>query len=757
MIVTFMEEYIGFALYWVIIAAWRAIPLIGIVLFANWSLKGRLPARFQCLLWLLVVVRLGVAITFPGALSVHGPIDRAAERLLVGEPVNSHGATVVFNAEGHSFDNTVSEAVASDHVAATHPNPVFQSAVNGNDRAIVAPPAMAWDEILAYSILALWALVFIAMCLRGLVQYIRFWLSLNSCPEITQQPVVDQLLRVCDKLRCRRRPQLKETEQVSVPAVFGLWQPVICLPVGMLDEVDDNELRLIFRHEIAHVVRYDAIVLSLSGVVRAAQWFNPFAWLVHSQLRNSVERAADERALRGENRSTLRQYGELLLKFGTDTRQTSRPATVGLLFVSAKRRLTDRIAGLEQIESSHSMLSRLLGMTLAVALICTGLFDGANAEDDTTDEKTWVVDEPLRSQLPQLGMAAVASAEQNEPKTVRTYDVSAAVATLRDRVKGTEEQIKQHVALHFIHDGQIPTIVDGKLTLIQTEEAHRNTESMLKAIARSGTPQIVIECRTIEANLDVAEDFDWILPNGLEFPGNVNSTRAYIEAPKTEFPEFPEFGSSDAGIQVITTDRNMSLRPSIRMKISDFQKRLLLRRCGRSPNSNILTAPRVTMFNGQNAAITDITQRPFVVGLEKKKEGGKVGLQPVIRIIDEGWKMHVSPVATEDGGVELKCVITESSLLDVEVVDLPVPEDLPNSDRVTLQVPTVRERSIKSVVQLAKNESLLVASPEPHAVDQQVKESMARFYLLTPSVIPDSELIELTGTGGIETMPVSDE
>ena len=59
-----------------------------------------------------------------------------------------------------------------------------------------------------------------------------------------------------------------------------------------------------------------------------------------------------------------------------------RPASVGLLFMSARRRLTERITGLDQVEQSYSLSSRVLGLSLAIGLylawandVHTGLYE----------------------------------------------------------------------------------------------------------------------------------------------------------------------------------------------------------------------------------------------------------------------------------------------------------------------------------------------------------------------------------------------
>ncbi|MCR9198642.1 MAG: M48 family metalloprotease [Planctomycetaceae bacterium] len=732
MMIAIVEEYVVLGLAWCVIAAWRAVPLVAIVLVADWLLGRRMAARFQCVLWTLVILRLGVAVTVPAPFSVHGPWDRMAAALISPEPADTAQVHVV-TAGGESFTMLADDPVVPAATVASAP--VFATP---HDTPQMATSAWSWEEWLAFTFVSCWLLVVVGMSVRAIVQYARFSVRLRRCPEIAEQTVIDHLLRVCDQLGCRRRPEIKQTDMVDVPAVFGLWRPVICLPQGMMESISDEDLRLVMKHEVAHVVRRDALVLTLAGIVRAAQWFNPLAWLAFARLRSSIERAADERALRGEPRRTLRQYGELLLKFGTGGVNHQQPASVGLLFMSARRRLSDRISGLDTMTVNNSWRARTLGAAVAVLIAAMGLFDGVEADDTVmSDEQRWQQLPPLPEGQPLQPLPA-----QKQKLVQHTYDVSAALATLQQKMGGTPQQREQHLAALFIHDQQLPEIVDGMMTVHEPADAESGTRSMLAAIARTGTVQIKIDCRAIHAGLDVAEDFDWILPDGREYPGESAADSPWLQSPQAPLPDFPDADTLSESVLLTTTEHNVQVNPGIRMKISDFQRRLLLRRCQSSAKSNIMQAPRVTLFNGQQAAITDSVQRPFVVGLEPQKKHGKMALQPVIRVFDDGWKLRLSPAATEDGGVDLRCVITESQVTDVKVVDLPVPDQGAGREQAVVQAPSVRERHIQSVVHLQPGESLLIASPEPRSPDSPAEKTMARYYLLTPTIIEDPSLPE---------------
>ncbi len=64
--------------------------------------------------------------------------------------------------------------------------------------------------------------------------------------------------------------------------------------------------------------------------------------------------------------------------------------------------------------------------------------------------------------------------------------------------------------------------------------------------------------------------------------------------------------------------------------------------------SNVLQAPRVTMFDGQFASITDTVQRPFVTSLIPVVGDFAVAQQPVIVVLNEGTILNVQSTISPD-------------------------------------------------------------------------------------------------------------
>ena len=70
-------------------------------------------------------------------------------------------------------------------------------------------------------------------------------------------------------------------------------------------------------------------------------------------------------------------------------------------------------------------------------------------------------------------------------------------------------------------------------------------------------------------------------------------------------------------------------------------------RSGRPPHQRA-QAPKVTLFNGQQAFVADATQRPFVISVIPVVGDFAAAQQPVIVVLNEGTLMTVQAVVSDD-------------------------------------------------------------------------------------------------------------
>jgi uncharacterized protein (TIGR03435 family) len=86
-------------------------------------------------------------------------------------------------------------------------------------------------------------------------------------------------------------------EDAAMPMMYGLWHPVILLPMDVQKWAEDD-VRQALAHELEHVRRGDWLVTLSARMMCAAYWFHPLAWMAWRQLRLESERACDDAVLR---------------------------------------------------------------------------------------------------------------------------------------------------------------------------------------------------------------------------------------------------------------------------------------------------------------------------------------------------------------------------------------------------------------------------------------------------------------------------
>jgi HEAT repeat protein len=78
--------------------------------------------------------------------------------------------------------------------------------------------------------------------------------------------------------------------------------------------LNDEELQMIFLHEMAHVRRKDVLLNYLLMAVQFLHWFNPFVWLALHRLRADRELVCDSMVIQRLRQKERIGYGKALLK-----------------------------------------------------------------------------------------------------------------------------------------------------------------------------------------------------------------------------------------------------------------------------------------------------------------------------------------------------------------------------------------------------------------------------------------------------------
>ena len=80
--------------YYVFLASWRALPVFAVVAIATLVLRKRVPARYLCWLWLIVVARLLLPVSATSMMAISAIADAPTQMLFFRRTIKSQSNKV---------------------------------------------------------------------------------------------------------------------------------------------------------------------------------------------------------------------------------------------------------------------------------------------------------------------------------------------------------------------------------------------------------------------------------------------------------------------------------------------------------------------------------------------------------------------------------------------------------------------------------------------------------------------------------------
>jgi general secretion pathway protein D len=221
------------------------------------------------------------------------------------------------------------------------------------------------------------------------------------------------------------------------------------------------------------------------------------------------------------------------------------------------------------------------------------------------------------------------------------------------------------------------------LVISQTQDVHEEIVDLLEQLRRNQDLQVTVEVRFITLNDNFFEqigvDFQASIVNdafGKVDPNSPGVVDAIVGLnPPASGAPFPNF-TSDLALPFNQNSFNIAV-PQFGQPVnvanfgfailSDLEAYLLVNASQGDRRSNVLQAPKVTMFNGQAASVFDQTQQPFLISVIPVVGDFAAAYQPVITVLSQGQALTVQAVVSADRRfVRLTVVPFFSTIGDVE-------------------------------------------------------------------------------------------
>lgn len=240
-------------------------------------------------------------------------------------------------------------------------------------RAAIAAPAsiLHFGNLLPILLLAAWVIGTLAVASA----WLRRWLQIRAAVQTATRRALAVNI-----------PMLS-TPSLLEPGVFGILQPVLLLPDGIMDRLTQPQLETIVAHEMCHVRRRDNLTFALHMVVETLFWFHPLVWWIRARLIEERERACDEAVL--QSGSEAQVYAEGILNVCKFYVESPLACISGVTGSDLKKRIVRIMTGHQtrKLDFTRKLLLSIAALAIIAVPVAFGLANatparaGSQAED----------------------------------------------------------------------------------------------------------------------------------------------------------------------------------------------------------------------------------------------------------------------------------------------------------------------------------------------------------------------------------------
>ena len=181
-----------------------------------------------------------------------------------------------------------------------------------------------------------------------------------------------KILENCKKqMEVKKEIKLIKQDYKKVPCIYGLFNTKILVTDEVLEK-DEESLKYIFMHELAHFKRCDLILNKLLILITTIHWFNPIIWFCFKQIRQDMELKADEMVLNKIEKDEEKEYAKTLVRLLPISKEEKEP--VKLLCVTDGKKNMERRIKMIKLSDKFKEYKALIGITTLLIVICVGTF-----------------------------------------------------------------------------------------------------------------------------------------------------------------------------------------------------------------------------------------------------------------------------------------------------------------------------------------------------------------------------------------------
>ncbi|KAA3611524.1 MAG: hypothetical protein DWQ01_05380 [Planctomycetota bacterium] len=304
---------------WLLETSLQAGMLCFAVLILQWAFGRWLTPGWRYGLWLLVVLRLllpalpqdpfglqrpSISLPWNSRTTATAEVDPITESVLPATVSVSTPASV----PPKRVDDAKTPRRSNSSKGLQKPTPAQKKPVEVGSRPSANPPILSStvEPSLAEKknsvswvsgLFGLWLFGFLLLFGRTVWLDFRFRRRLRQAKPVEGPGVLQLLSQGIAAMNLKSEVSIWTSREVPGPVTFGIFRNRILIPPQVLHELEEEELRHVLLHELAHVRGRDVALNLLLVMVQALHWFNPLLWFAFSRLRHAQECLRDQQAL----------------------------------------------------------------------------------------------------------------------------------------------------------------------------------------------------------------------------------------------------------------------------------------------------------------------------------------------------------------------------------------------------------------------------------------------------------------------------
>lgn len=248
------------------------------------------------------------------------------------------------------------------------------------------------------------------------------------------------------------RPPLFICPALETPMAVGLFDTKIYLPH---EEYGEQELEMIFCHELIHWRRKDIWYKFLLVMARSIHWFNPLVWFMAKRANRDLEISCDGEAVQEKDMAYRKAYSLMILQEAE--RGIQKQAALTTCFTDGKKALQERLVEILNGEKRKRGMA-LIAMTLILALSC-GCLVGYGGADPIEEQEIFAEQKATNAATKD---EITASETVANPDSLSDYPAEGTANSIEEKESSPEQQmtnvmIEENTIAETVSNGYIPT------------------------------------------------------------------------------------------------------------------------------------------------------------------------------------------------------------------------------------------------------------------------------------------------------------